>query len=533
MAKPSVDYSLYLVTDSTPAILGDKDLCQVVEASLQGGVTCVQYRDKHSPRDVVVDTAKKLHDVTKRYGVPLLINDHVDVAVEVECEGVHIGQDDMEFQRAKKLLGDNKIIGVTASTVDEAKKAAAAGADYLGIGTVYATSTKKDTKSIIGPGGVSSILSALVSAGHGSIQTVCIGGVNTSNARQVMSQSVSPRKALDGIAIVSAIVAAEDPAAAARDLAGQVISAKVPDVVRAVADKTPLSHNMTNLVVQNFAANVGLAVGASPIMANYAEEAPDLAKLGGALVINMGTVTPDGLKNYARALKAYNEAGRPVLLDPVGYVLSASAPHNRKAHHITRVGVADKLAFLRAGATAVRRGAVKTLLSSGHFTVIKGNEGELLTLHGVSVTQRGVDSSSDLNLAQKAQLARDLARAHTPCVTLLTGVTDILSDGKRTIRVDNGHELLGMVTGTGCTLGTTVSAMIAAYPADTLVAAVAGTAMFGVAAEMAAVRADVRGPGTFVPAFIDELYAIRKATSDGDMRWLTMVKIRVIDVPEA
>lgn len=146
------------------------------------------------------------------------------------------------------MLGSDKIIGVTASSVDEATAAAAAGADYLGLGTVYATSTKKDTKSIIGPAGVSSILSALVSAGYGSIQTVCIGGVNASNARQVLTQSVSPRKALDGIAIVSAIVAAADPAAAARDLLGQVVSAKVPDVVRAVAEKTPLSHNMTNLV---------------------------------------------------------------------------------------------------------------------------------------------------------------------------------------------------------------------------------------------------------------------------------------------
>lgn len=90
-----------------------------------------------------------------------------------------------------------------------------------------------------------------------------------------------------------------------------------------------------------------------------------------------------------------------------------------------------------------------------------------------------------------------------------------------------------MVTGTGCTLGTTVSAMVAAYPGDKLVAAVAGTAMFGVAAEMAAQRADVKGPGTFVPAFLDELYGIRKSTAEGDMRWLTMVKIRAVEVEES
>ena len=93
---PSADYSLYLVTDSTPAILGpDKDLCQVVEAALRGGVTCVQYRDKKSDTAVLVETARRLHAITQRFHVPLLINDRIDVALAVGCEGVHIGQDDL------------------------------------------------------------------------------------------------------------------------------------------------------------------------------------------------------------------------------------------------------------------------------------------------------------------------------------------------------------------------------------------------------------------------------------------------------
>jgi thiamine-phosphate diphosphorylase/hydroxyethylthiazole kinase len=95
MGKEAADYSLYLVTDSTPAILGDKDICQVVEAALKGGVTCLQYRDKTSDTGVLVATARKLHDITKRYNVPLLINDRIDVAQAVGCEGVHIGQDDL------------------------------------------------------------------------------------------------------------------------------------------------------------------------------------------------------------------------------------------------------------------------------------------------------------------------------------------------------------------------------------------------------------------------------------------------------
>ncbi|KAI8671490.1 hypothetical protein NCS57_00624400 [Fusarium keratoplasticum] len=502
MAKPSINYGLYLVTDSTPAILGDGDLEKVVEAALRGGVTVLQYRDKHSERAVAVETAKKLHAVSQRYSVPLLINDRVDVAVEVGCEGVHIGQDDMAFEEARNLLGPDKIIGVTASSVEEALKACKAGADYLGLGTVYSTQTKKDTKSIIGPSGVREILSALAAAGHGAVPTVCIGGVNGSNAGSVLTAARSPTKALDGVAVVSAIIAAPDPAAASRHLLSQVITAKIPEVVGAVANSTPLTHNMTNLVVQNFAANVALCVGASPIMANYAEEAADLAKLGGALVVNMGTVTPDGLKNYIQAIKAYNDAGRPIVLDPVG-----------------------------AGATSVRRNAVKSLLDAGHFTVIKGNEGEIQTVAGATITQRGVDSTSSLTLAQKASLVRSIAKKRRN-VVLLTGAVDLVSDGSRTLAISNGHPYLGEVTGTGCTLGTTVSAMVAAYGADPLLAAVAGTVMFGLAAEFAAERSEVRGPGTFVPAFLDELYAIRKATGNGDLRWLTMAKVKAVEAAD-
>lgn len=314
----TVDYSVYLVTDSTPAILGDRPLLRVVEEALQGGVTIVQYRDKTLARDAFVSTARELHALTRRYGVPLLINDRVDVAAEIGCEGVHVGQEDLALDAVRGIVGADAIVGVTASSAEEAIAAARGGATYLGLGTVFATQTKRDTKSVIGTAGVASILAALDAAGHGRVPTVCIGGVGVADARRVMQLSASPAKSLDGVAVVSALIAAPRPAEAASVLAGQVATAKVAEVVRAVADVSPLSHNMTNLVVQNFAANVALAVGASPIMSNYAEEAADLAKLGGALVINMGTVTPEGLNSYVKAIQAYNAAGRPVVYDPVG-----------------------------------------------------------------------------------------------------------------------------------------------------------------------------------------------------------------------
>ena len=117
MKKEQVDYSLYLVTDSTPAILGAKDIVEVVEKALRGGVTCVQYRDKTSETGTLISVAKRLHEVTKQYGVPLLINDRVDVALAVGCEGVHVGQDDMSknprfastFERSNQSVDCSKM----------------------------------------------------------------------------------------------------------------------------------------------------------------------------------------------------------------------------------------------------------------------------------------------------------------------------------------------------------------------------------------------------------------------------------------
>lgn len=156
---------------------------------------------------------------------------------------------------------------------------------------------------------------------------------------------------------------------------------------------------------------------------------------------------------------------------------------------------------------------------------------EIQTLFGTSVTQRGVDSTADLSVPERARLAAALARKHHT-VVLLTGPTDLVSDGARTYRVDNGHAMLGSITGTGCTLGTTVSAMVAAYPEDALLAAVAGAAVFGIAAQYAVERDDVRGPGTFVPAFLDELYSIKTATAAGDLRWLVLARVQGVQVEE-
>ncbi|PYI05057.1 TMP-TENI-domain-containing protein [Aspergillus sclerotiicarbonarius CBS 121057] len=505
----TLDLSVYLVTDSTPAILKDRDLCTVVEAALKGGVTIVQYRDKKSDTGAQIETAKKLHQITKAYGVPLLINDRVDVALAVGAEGVHLGQDDMTIEMARKLLPENAIIGISASSIEEAQKAVAAGADYLGIGTMFATSTKTNTKSIIGTAGTQAILEAISDSGR-SVGTVSIGGINASNVQRVLYQSRAPQKALDGVAIVSAIMAADDPTAAAAEFAKLISSPppfvrsevtsvrdatalleQVPQVVQEVVKGHPLVHNMINYVVANFVANVALSMGASPIMSPYGDEAVDLCQFDGALVINMGTLTSESIPNYLKALKAYNVRGNPVVYDPVG-----------------------------AAATGIRRGAVTQLMAGGYFDLIKGNEGEIRQVFGSSgVTQRGVDSGpSSLDSQGKARLARDLAkREHN--IVLLTGATDYLSNGERVIAIENGHEFLGQVTGTGCAVGTVSGAFLTTHPKDKFVAVLAGLLMYEIAAENAASKDYVRGPGSFVPAFLDEVYAIRQAALKGDHSW--------------
>lgn len=189
-------------------------------------MTIVQYRDKTSDTGALISTAKKLHEKCKQHNIPLLINDRVDVALAVGCEGVHLGQDDMNVVEARRILGNDKIIGATVSSIEEARIAVERGADYLGIGTLYATQTKKNTKEIIGVNGIRKILSYLDGADEKSknVKTVCIGGVNASNVQRIIHQLHAPRsssskpKTIDGAAIVSAIVGAKDPKEASSHL---------------------------------------------------------------------------------------------------------------------------------------------------------------------------------------------------------------------------------------------------------------------------------------------------------------------------
>ncbi|WP_449241057.1 thiamine phosphate synthase [Desulfoscipio gibsoniae] len=198
------DYSLYLVTDR--AILEGRDLFQAVESALRGGVTLVQLREKEISSRDFYQTALALKDLTVKYKVPLLINDRLDIALAVDADGIHIGREDLPVQVARRLLGPQKIIGYSVSDIEEAIYGAKNGADYLGAGPVYTTTTKAVTVEPLGMEGLRSIKESV------SIPVVGIGGINLNNIREVKKSGA------DGASIVSGILGSGDPARTSREL---------------------------------------------------------------------------------------------------------------------------------------------------------------------------------------------------------------------------------------------------------------------------------------------------------------------------
>lgn len=202
---------LYAVTDR--AWLGDRPLSEDVEKALKGGATLLQLREKNLDTSDFINSAKEIKSVCKRYNVPLIINDNIDVAMAIGADGVHIGQEDMPASEARKILGSDAIIGVTAKTTEQAKKAFHDGADYLGSGAIFGTSTKDNAKKME----ISTLKAITSSVG---IPVVAIGGITADNILTLKGTGIA------GTAIVSGIFAQKDIEAAARNLfhkAGEII----------------------------------------------------------------------------------------------------------------------------------------------------------------------------------------------------------------------------------------------------------------------------------------------------------------------
>jgi thiamine-phosphate pyrophosphorylase len=210
--KEKVDYSLYLVTDRNLS-LGRSNL-EIIKAAVEGGVTIVQLREKEATTREFYEEGLKIKDYLQSKEIPFIINDRIDLALALNADGVHLGQDDMPVHVARMILGSNKIIGASAFTPDEAKAAASMGADYLGLSPIFVTGTKPELTQQIGIEGIKDL------SGSVGIPVVGIGSMNQSNAFEAV------KAGLDGVAVVSAICSQEDPRAAATAIKAEVMRAK-------------------------------------------------------------------------------------------------------------------------------------------------------------------------------------------------------------------------------------------------------------------------------------------------------------------
>jgi thiamine-phosphate pyrophosphorylase len=212
MSRTDLDLAVYVITDRRAA--GERSILDVVRAAIAGGATVVQLREKEATTREMVRLGEALHEITRPAGVPLIVNDRLDVALAIDAEGVHVGQDDMPATITRQLVGPDRILGVSAATVEEARQAERDGADYLGVGDVYGTPSKPDAGLPIGVQGLAEVARAV------SIPVVAIGGITLANAAAVIQAGAM------GVSVISAIVGAADPEAAAQRLREIVIAGR-------------------------------------------------------------------------------------------------------------------------------------------------------------------------------------------------------------------------------------------------------------------------------------------------------------------
>lgn len=198
------NFLLYLVSDSS-RLKKNETLDYVVEQALKGGVTFLQYREKNLKSDLLKNEALSLKKLAKKYKIPFVVNDNVGLAKEIDADGCHIGQDDMNVKEARKFLGENKIIGASVFNVAQAEVAIKKGCDYLGVGTIFPTSSKNDAKSV-------SFDELKKIAEFSSVPVIAIGGINEKNILKLKGFSLS------GVAVISAILGAENIENSAKNL---------------------------------------------------------------------------------------------------------------------------------------------------------------------------------------------------------------------------------------------------------------------------------------------------------------------------
>jgi len=399
------DLLLYGVTDSH--YLNGRKLCELVEEAILGGVTMIQIREKEMSHEEFKQEALEVQEVCQKYHVPLLINDDVKLCKEIDADGVHIGQDDLDLKETRKLLGEDKIIGVSAHNMKEAKKAYEDGADYLGVGAIFSTQTKNDAQDV-------SMKTLNEICQKVDIPVVAIGGINQVNVLEFMGID------LDGVAIVSSIFGSEDI---------QKASSLLKDKIqRIVSNKMPTCLTIAALTAQN----------TTGVDAIYDVDASFVAS-------QMDSVFTD---IYPMAVKIGMVSQKEVIL---------AISEKLKQYHARNI-VVDPVMVATSGAKLISDEAIDTL---------KENLFPLATVLTPNIPEAEVLSGLKINNEKEMLEAAKYIGDHYHCAVLLKGghqindANDLLYKeekyqwfkGKR-INNNNTH-------GTGCTLSSAIASYLA------------------------------------------------------------------------
>jgi len=465
-----INYTLCYVTDETLSC--GRSTCDVVRDALKGGAGIIQLREKGYPREQKCAIGKQIRILCTEFDAIFIVNDSIDLAHELDADGVHLGQDDAPVSAARAILGQNAIIGVSVSSTEEALRAQADGASYVAVSPVFRTGSKADVGKETGLKGFDSIRKAV------SIPVLAIGGITAENCETIA------RHGGDGIAVISAISMQDNITTAAETLRRTIINGKRhmnKSILNSIRQSKPLIHQITNYVTVNDCAQITLNTGGLPVMACSPDESADMAGCSQALVLNIGTLSKIQIDSMISAGKSANIKGIPVILDPVG-----------------------------VGATSFRKESVLRILSDVKISVIKGNAAEIAVLAGETSLMKGVESIGQYDQIDSWSLK--VSRTYC-CITAVTGSTDIITDGHSIFRVNNGVPLMGSVVGTGC-MSAPVIACFCAVSSDLCEATASALSLYGIAGE-SVLSSDPRiSPSYFKNSLIDEMLHLDESSYD-------------------
>ena len=451
MSYMNFNLSLYLVTDR--GLAGGRDISWIVREAVAGGVTMVQLREKDCSTAEFVTLAKELKAALQPLGVPLIINDRIDVALAVDADGVHIGQSDMPYKTARALLGKNKIIGLSVETMEEVIAANALDVDYIGISPVYATPTKTDTLTPFGLEGIEQVMQL---SRH---RCVAIGGMNRDTIGEVIARGV------EGVAVVSAIVAAESPRAASAELANIVERNKINNtrIIQYSVFKIQNYPRVLTIAGSDSGGGAGIQADIKSISANgcFATSAITAITAQNTLGVNAVEGLPIGIieEQIDAVLSDIGADSIKIGMLHSAKVVQCVARMLRK-YEITNV-VLDPVMVSTSGHKLIEDSAIEVLKSEliPLVRIITPNIPEAEILLGEAISKQGDLPNAARHLAELYDVSVWLKAGHLVDDELIDifynrETNETIELSARRIDTHNTH-------GTGCTLSSALAAQLA------------------------------------------------------------------------